>query len=118
MQESHISASSSGLPVKRAYRPTKALQSPYVREGKQIKHSSNVVIFQHYNQSADHVNIADFQNWFQRGYNPHNKKKFNDRDDHIRLPFLVGQFVVENKTWWYELVSRDVSLSSSVCILL
>ncbi|CAA3027777.1 Hypothetical predicted protein [Olea europaea subsp. europaea] len=59
-----ISALSSGLPVKMAPGLAKALQSPYVHEGKQIKHSSNVVIFQHYNQSADHADIADFQSWF------------------------------------------------------
>ncbi|CAA2978209.1 Hypothetical predicted protein [Olea europaea subsp. europaea] len=115
---SHVTAPSSGLPVKRAPRSAKALQSPYVHEGKQNKHSNNVVIFQHYNQSVGHADIADLQSWFQRGYKPHNKKKFNDRDDRIRPPFLVGQFLVENKTWWYELVSRDVSLSSSVCIIL
>ncbi|CAA3003736.1 Hypothetical predicted protein [Olea europaea subsp. europaea] len=114
MQESPVSSPCSGLSVKRAPRQAKALQSLHVHEGKQIKHSSNVVIFQHYNQSANHADIANFQNWFQRGYKPHNKKKFNDRDDHICPPFLVGQFVVRNKTWWYELVSRDVSLSSSV----
>ncbi|CAA2989613.1 Hypothetical predicted protein [Olea europaea subsp. europaea] len=73
MKESPVSAPSSRLPVKRAPRPAKAIQSPYVHEGKQIKHSSNVIIFQHYNQSADHADIADFQNWFQRGYKPHNK---------------------------------------------
>ncbi|CAA3010051.1 Hypothetical predicted protein [Olea europaea subsp. europaea] len=64
--ESPISAPSSRLPVKRAPTPAKALQSPYVHEGKQIKQSNNVVIFQHYNQSADHADIADFQSWFQR----------------------------------------------------
>ncbi|CAA2997389.1 Hypothetical predicted protein [Olea europaea subsp. europaea] len=64
--ESPVSAPSFGLPVKRAPRPAKALQSPYVHEGRQDKHSNNVVIFQHYNQSVDHANIANFQSWFQR----------------------------------------------------
>ncbi|CAA3022530.1 Hypothetical predicted protein [Olea europaea subsp. europaea] len=73
MQKSPISVPSSRLPVKRAPRQAKALQSPYVHEGKQIKHPSNVVIFLHYNQSADHADIADFQSWFQRGYKPYNK---------------------------------------------
>ncbi|CAA3026221.1 Hypothetical predicted protein [Olea europaea subsp. europaea] len=43
--ESPVSAPSYGLPVKRAPRLAKALQSPYVHEGKQNKHSNNVVIF-------------------------------------------------------------------------
>ncbi|CAA2982106.1 sentrin-specific protease 1-like [Olea europaea subsp. europaea] len=97
--ESPVSAQSSGLPVKRAPRPAKALQSPYVHEGKQNKHSNNVVIFQHYNQSVDHADIADFQSWFQRGYKPNNKKKFNDRDDRIRPPFLVGARIPLSKPW-------------------
>ncbi|CAA2981380.1 Hypothetical predicted protein [Olea europaea subsp. europaea] len=41
-------------------------------------------------------------------------KKFNDKDDAIRPPFSVGQYLVGNKTWWYGLVSREVSLTSSV----
>ncbi|CAA3033732.1 Hypothetical predicted protein [Olea europaea subsp. europaea] len=41
------------------------------------------------------------------------KKKFNDKDDAIRLPFSISQYLVGNKTWWYELVSREVSLNSS-----
>ncbi|CAA2968255.1 Hypothetical predicted protein [Olea europaea subsp. europaea] len=58
--ESPVSALSFGFPVKRTPGPAKALQSPYVHKGKQIKHLSNVIIFQHYNQSADHADIADF----------------------------------------------------------
>ncbi|CAA3010184.1 sentrin-specific protease 1-like [Olea europaea subsp. europaea] len=100
--------------MKRAPRPAKALQSPYiVVEGKQIKPSGHVVPFKHYNQNVDDLDVADFQNWFQRGYKPHNKKKFSDKDDHIRPPFVVGEFMVGNKICWYELVSREVSLSSS-----
>ncbi|CAA3010400.1 Hypothetical predicted protein [Olea europaea subsp. europaea] len=69
-----------GLPVKRAPKPVKALQSPYVvDEVKQMK-----------------------------------LKKFNDKDDAIRPPFSIGQYLVGNKTWWYELVSREVSSTSSV----
>ncbi|CAA2995615.1 sentrin-specific protease 1-like [Olea europaea subsp. europaea] len=41
------------------------------------------------------------------------KKKFNDKDDVIHPPFSIGQYLVGNKTWWYELVSREVSLTSS-----
>ncbi|CAA3012895.1 Hypothetical predicted protein [Olea europaea subsp. europaea] len=82
--ESPVSALSSGLPVKMAHRPAKALQSLYVHKGKQNKHSNNVVIFQHYNQSVDHVDIADFQSWFQRGYKPHNKS-YVMVTDHLRL---------------------------------
>ncbi|CAA2988481.1 Hypothetical predicted protein [Olea europaea subsp. europaea] len=60
MQESPISAPSFGLPVKRAPRQAKALQSLYVHDGKQNKHSNIIVIFQHYNQSVDHADIGDF----------------------------------------------------------
>lgn len=41
------------------------------------------------------------------------KKMFSDKDDYIHPPFLIGQFLVENKTWWYEFVYKEVSLSSS-----
>ncbi|CAA2969884.1 Hypothetical predicted protein [Olea europaea subsp. europaea] len=41
-------------------------------------------------------------------------KKFNDKDDVIRPLFSIGQYLVGNKTWWYELVSKEVSLTSSV----
>ncbi|CAA3002390.1 Hypothetical predicted protein [Olea europaea subsp. europaea] len=98
-------APSSGLPVKRAPKPAKALQSPYVvDEAKQMKSSRNVVIFEHYNQNVEDADVPDFQNW----------KKFNDKDDDIRPPFSIGQYLVGNKTWWYELVCREVSLTSSV----
>ncbi|CAA3016946.1 Hypothetical predicted protein [Olea europaea subsp. europaea] len=85
-------ARSSGLPVKRAPKPAKALQSPYVvDEMKQMKSSENVVIFEYYNQNKKF-----------------NGKKFNDKDDAIRPPFFIGQYLVGNKTWWYEFVSREV----------
>ncbi|CAA2971955.1 Hypothetical predicted protein [Olea europaea subsp. europaea] len=63
-EDSPVTTPSSGLPVKRASRPSK---------GKQIKPSGHVVMFEHYNQNVDDVDVADFQNWFQRGYKPHNK---------------------------------------------
>ncbi|CAA3021134.1 Hypothetical predicted protein [Olea europaea subsp. europaea] len=108
-------ARSFGLPVKRAPKLAKALQSPYVvDEMKQMKSSENVVVFEHYNQNVQDADVADFQNWFQRRYKPHNKKKFNDKDDAIRPPFSIGQYLVRNTTWWYKLVSREVSLTSSV----
>ncbi|CAA3011718.1 Hypothetical predicted protein [Olea europaea subsp. europaea] len=114
-EHSPEAAPSFGLPVKRAPKPAKALQSLYVADKmKQMKSSGNIVVFEHYNQNVQDADVADFQNWFQRGYKPHNKKKFNDKDDVIRPPFFVGQYLVENKTWWYELVSREVSLTSSV----
>ncbi|CAA2954705.1 Hypothetical predicted protein [Olea europaea subsp. europaea] len=98
---------SSGLPVKRAPKPAKALQSPYVAdEMKQMKSSGNIVVFEHYNQNVQDADVADFQNW----------KKFNDKDDVIRPPFSISQYLVGNKIWWYELVSREVSLTSSVII--
>ncbi|CAA2966003.1 Hypothetical predicted protein [Olea europaea subsp. europaea] len=66
-----------GLPVKRFPKPTMALQSPYVVDQvKQMKSSGNVVVFEQYNQHADDIDIANFQNWFQRGNKSHNK--FND----------------------------------------
>jgi hypothetical protein len=42
------------------------------------------------------------------------RKKFNDKDDHIKPPFVVGQYLVGNKSWWYECISREASWSSSV----
>ncbi|CAA3028004.1 Hypothetical predicted protein [Olea europaea subsp. europaea] len=85
---------SSRLPVKRAPKPAKALQFPYVAdEMKQMKSSGNVVVFEHYNQNVQDADVADFQNW----------KKFNDKDDAIRPPFSIGQYLVRNKTWWYDL---------------
>ncbi|CAA3026557.1 Hypothetical predicted protein [Olea europaea subsp. europaea] len=96
---------SSVLPVKRAPKSAKAIQSPYVAdEMKQMKSSGNVVVFKHYNQNVQDVDVTDFQNW----------KKFNDKDDVIHPPFPIDQYLVGNKTWWYELVSREVSLTSSV----
>ncbi|CAA2980506.1 Hypothetical predicted protein [Olea europaea subsp. europaea] len=90
----------SGLPIKRASRPAKALQSPYVVvEGKQTKPSGDVVLLQNYTQHVDDADVADFQNWFQRGYKPHNKKKFSDKDDHACPQFVVGQFPVGCKSW-------------------
>ncbi|CAA2993000.1 Hypothetical predicted protein [Olea europaea subsp. europaea] len=83
-------APSSGLPMKRASKPAKALQSPYVvDEVKQMKSSGNLVVFEHYNQNVDDADVADFQNW----------KKFNDKDDAIRPPFSNGQYLVGKKTW-------------------
>jgi hypothetical protein len=61
------------LPVKRAPKLAKALQSPYAIEVQQIKPQGNVLVFEKYNQSADDCDVGDFQNWFQRGYKPHNK---------------------------------------------
>ncbi|CAA2967581.1 Hypothetical predicted protein [Olea europaea subsp. europaea] len=56
-------APSSGLPVKRAPKLAKALQSPYVvDEVKQMKSSGNVVVFEHYNQNVDDADVDDFQN--------------------------------------------------------
>ncbi|CAA2982721.1 Hypothetical predicted protein [Olea europaea subsp. europaea] len=73
-EHSPEAAPSSGLPAKRAPKPAKALQSPYVSDKmKQIKSSENVVVFEHYNQNLQDADVADFQNWFQRGYKPHNK---------------------------------------------
>ncbi|CAA2985858.1 Hypothetical predicted protein [Olea europaea subsp. europaea] len=90
-EHSPEAAPSSGLPVKRAPKPTKALQSPYIAdEMKQMKSSGNVVVFEHYNENVQDADVADFQNWFQRGYKPHNKKKFNDKDDAIRPHFSIG----------------------------
>ncbi|CAA2999999.1 Hypothetical predicted protein [Olea europaea subsp. europaea] len=104
-EHSPEAAPSSGLPVKRAPKLAKALQSPYVVDKmKQMKSSENIVVFEHYNQNVQDADVADFQNW----------KKFNDKDDVIRPPFSIGQYLVGNKTWWYELVSREVSLTSSV----
>ncbi|CAA2994336.1 Hypothetical predicted protein [Olea europaea subsp. europaea] len=97
-EHSPEAAPSSGLPVKRAPKPAKALQSPYVADKmKQMKSSGNVVVFEHYNQNVQDADVADFQNWFQRGYKPHNKKKFNDKDYVIRPPFSIGQYLVEKR---------------------
>ncbi|CAA2967203.1 Hypothetical predicted protein [Olea europaea subsp. europaea] len=98
-------APSSGLSLKKAQKPVKALQSSYVvDEVKQMKLSRNVVVFEHYNQNVDDVDVVDFQNW----------KKFNDKDDAIHPHFSICQYFVGNKTWWYELVSKEVSLTSSI----
>lgn len=76
MQESSDPAPSFGLSVKSAPKLAKALRSPYVvSEGKQIKPLEDVVLFQYYNRHAEDTDIADFQNWYQRGYKPHNNYK-------------------------------------------
>ncbi|CAA3005081.1 Hypothetical predicted protein [Olea europaea subsp. europaea] len=50
-EHSPEAAPSSGLPVKRAPKSAKALQSPYVAdEMKQMKSSGNVVVFEHYKE--------------------------------------------------------------------
>ncbi|CAA2972054.1 Hypothetical predicted protein [Olea europaea subsp. europaea] len=62
-EHSPEAAPSSGLPVKRAPKPAKALQSPYVAdEMKQMISSGNVVVFEHYNQNVQDADVADFQN--------------------------------------------------------
>ncbi|CAA2958512.1 Hypothetical predicted protein [Olea europaea subsp. europaea] len=74
-EHSPKAAPSSGLPMKRAPKLVKALQSPYVvEEMKQMKSSGNVVVFKYYNQNVQDADVADFQNWFQRGYKLHNKE--------------------------------------------
>lgn len=68
------SAPSSGLPVKRAPKPTRLLQSPYVTgAGKQSKHSDDVVVFDIHDKPAVEVDVVAFKNWFNRGYKPRNK---------------------------------------------
>ncbi|CAA2978774.1 Hypothetical predicted protein [Olea europaea subsp. europaea] len=67
-------APTSGLPVKRAPKPTRILQSPYVTSaGKQIKHSNNAIVFDKHDKHADEADVVAFQNWFNRGYKPRNK---------------------------------------------
>ncbi|CAA2978066.1 Hypothetical predicted protein [Olea europaea subsp. europaea] len=70
-QGSPPSAVTSGLPIKRAPKPTWILQSPYVTDvGKQIKHSDYAIVF---DKHADEADVVAFQNWFNRGYKPRNK---------------------------------------------
>ncbi|CAA2979620.1 Hypothetical predicted protein [Olea europaea subsp. europaea] len=65
------STPTSGLPIKRAPRPTQILQSPYITgAGKQIKHSDDAIIF---DKQANETDVVAFQNWFNRGYKPRNK---------------------------------------------
>ncbi|CAA2952174.1 Hypothetical predicted protein [Olea europaea subsp. europaea] len=60
------SAPTSGLPVKRAPKPTWILQSSYVTgAGKQIKHSNDAIVF---DKHADEADVVAFQNWFNRAY--------------------------------------------------
>ncbi|CAA2973597.1 Hypothetical predicted protein [Olea europaea subsp. europaea] len=62
-EHSPEAAPSSGLPVKRAPKPAKVLQFPYVaNETKQMKSSGNMVVFEHYNQNVQDADVADFQN--------------------------------------------------------
>ncbi|CAA3005293.1 Hypothetical predicted protein [Olea europaea subsp. europaea] len=61
-------------PIKRAPKPTRMLQSPYVTgAGKQIKHSDDDVVFDKHDKHVDEADIVAFQNWFNRGYKPRNK---------------------------------------------
>ncbi|CAA2998837.1 sentrin-specific protease 1-like [Olea europaea subsp. europaea] len=100
--------SASELPVKRTSRPARILWSPFVvREGKVPRHDSNVIVFGNY---KDHVEEADklaFLGWFQRG------KKFNEHDDQIKPAFSIGLYPVGHKTWFYQLIDAETSLSGS-----
>ncbi|CAA3033583.1 Hypothetical predicted protein [Olea europaea subsp. europaea] len=70
-QGSPHSAPTSGLSVKRAPKPTRILQSPYViGAGKQIKYSDDAIVFDKHDKYADEVDVVAFQNWFNRGYKP------------------------------------------------
>ncbi|CAA3010722.1 Hypothetical predicted protein [Olea europaea subsp. europaea] len=63
-----------GLPIKRAPRPTRTLQSPSITgAGKQIKLSDDAIVFDKHDKKADNADVVAFQNWFNRGYKLRNK---------------------------------------------
>ncbi|CAA2971717.1 Hypothetical predicted protein [Olea europaea subsp. europaea] len=72
-QGSPPSAPTLGLPIKRAPRPTRILQFPYVTGvGKQIKYSDDAIVYDKHNKKADEADVVAFQNWFNRVYKPRN----------------------------------------------
>lgn len=40
--------------------------------------------------------------------------KFNDADDVICPPFVLGSIPVGSKTWWHQLIDSESSLTSTV----
>ncbi|CAA2944846.1 Hypothetical predicted protein [Olea europaea subsp. europaea] len=105
----------SELPIKWASRPARTLRSPFVvGEGKVSRHDGNVIVFENY---KDHVEEADksvFLGWFQRGYKPKNRKKFNEHDDQIKPAFSIDLYPVGHNTWFHQLIDAETSLSGSV----
>ncbi|CAA3024227.1 sentrin-specific protease 1-like [Olea europaea subsp. europaea] len=105
----------SALPVKRASRPARILRSTFVvREGKVLRHNGNVIVFENYKDHVDEVDKSAFLGWFQRGYKPKNRKKFNEQDDQIKPAFSIGLYPVGHKTWFHQLINAETSLSGSV----
>ncbi|CAA2998073.1 Hypothetical predicted protein [Olea europaea subsp. europaea] len=104
----------SELPVKRVSRPARILQSPFVvGEGKLFKYDDYVIVFEYFKGDIEEVDRSTFMSWFQRGLKPKNKKKFNDKDDKIKPTFVIGSFPVGHKTWFYNLIHTESSLSST-----
>ncbi|CAA3030246.1 sentrin-specific protease 1-like [Olea europaea subsp. europaea] len=104
----------SELPVKRVSRPARILQSPFVvGEGKLLKHDDHVIVFEYFKGNIEEVDRSTFISWFQRGFKPKNKKKFNDEDDKIKPAFVIGSFPVDHKSWFYNLIHTESSLSST-----
>ncbi|XP_022891911.1 uncharacterized protein LOC111406765 [Olea europaea var. sylvestris] len=98
----------SALPVKRASTPARILRSPFVvREGKVLRHDGNVIVFGNYKDHVDEADKSAFLGRFQRG------KKFNEQDDQIKPAFSIGLYPVGHKTWFYQLINAETSLSGS-----
>ncbi|CAA3026195.1 Hypothetical predicted protein [Olea europaea subsp. europaea] len=107
--------SRSELPIKRVSRPARILQSPFVvGEGILFKHDDHVLVFEHFKGDVEEVNRSTFMSWFRRSFKPKNKKKFNNEDDKIKSAFVIGSFPVGRKSWFYNLIHTESSLSSTV----
>ncbi|XP_022865102.1 uncharacterized protein LOC111384983 [Olea europaea var. sylvestris] len=107
-----------GLPVKRAQKPSKTLQSPFVkvepRHAATGSKSNTVnVVFQNYSKGVDSTDLSSFKNWFDKGYKPKNKVKFNDADNVISPQFVCGTVTVHYKTWWHMLIDSNSSLKNT-----
>ncbi|CAA3004169.1 Hypothetical predicted protein, partial [Olea europaea subsp. europaea] len=107
-QGSPPSSPTLGLPIKRAPRPIRILQSPSITDaGKQIKLSDDAIVFYKHDKKADDADVVAFQNRFNRGYKLRNKKKFNDADD-----VIYPSFALDSITVWHQLIDSKSSLSS------
>ncbi|CAA2987778.1 sentrin-specific protease 1-like [Olea europaea subsp. europaea] len=103
----------SELPVKRVSRPARILQSPFVvGEGKLFKHDDHVIVFEHFKGDVEEVDRSTFMSWFQRGFKPKNKKKFNDEDGKIKPAFIIDSSPVGHKSCFYNLIHIESYLSS------
>ncbi|KAL2556360.1 uncharacterized protein Fot_01099 [Forsythia ovata] len=105
-------------PLKRISKPGRCLLSPYLPNdgsspGSASKLSDDTILFKEELAPPDDIDISTFDDWFNKGYKPHNKKKYSDTDNVIDPPFQFGTIPVCMKIWWHALMDTNSSLSDT-----